>query len=202
MLESCLFLIKGCVEKMKITVKTVNNKTLYNQLGEETLQKMIPYVDKIFATVGGKTEEIIVDDDSYDRALMLRFLSVIVVDGLFEVTLSICIMFSLLGSGYLAPDERILNMHSFVVPKFDNKVLQLVQKTAKKFGNINGFRTYYSDRFSKDTYDSQMQKLVNDYNNHFERDIELYRKAVEFLMLSDDSRIFVTLPSVREIFVF
>jgi hypothetical protein len=193
---------------MNIADNTKVSKELYTQIGEESCKIILPYIDKIFDTVGCKTDSIAAFDNSFGNdELTLQFTTTKDVKGLFKIELVIVISFSNLDvEEYREVDNRILNMKMFVMPSFDIEALRFIYAVSEKFGIVDTVdkevETHYTDVSLTETYDSQMQKIVNDYDNYFERDIEAYRKAVEFLISEGDPEFLSTFPDIHELFFF
>jgi len=187
---------------MKTTVETTYNKSLHSKIGDKAPELMLPYIDQVFSKVECKTEEIVFGDELSRKELQISFETVKNVDEIFDLRLKIRIVFSNLGAGYLKPDERVLNMSTVVMPVFPFKTLQKVYQESNAFGGSENFWTNYNDDVKDRSYDVQMQKLINDYNGHFERAIEVYRKTINSLIEKGDIDILASLPDVVDLFIF
>jgi hypothetical protein len=189
---------------MKITNTTGNDKFLNAQIGKEIFKVILPNIDKILNTIGCKTEEIIVIDNMLRRdiELQLQFITIKDVEDLFKVKIFINVIFSKVASEDIKSyRNKTLNINSVVVPIFDIATWQTISNSAKAGGKVFGFKTDYTGS-SKVPYDEQIQKIVNDFDYHFERDIEVYKKTIESLIAKGDQGVLSGLSSVKELFIF
>ena len=174
-------------------------------MGKEAIDIILPYVDGVFSTVDCKTDEIRITDNLQNKELDMKFDAIKVLPISLKLRLTVSITFSNLGSAYRKPMELIINMSNSVVPILPFQLLQRVYRVSNKFGGSEFFSTYYNIGEKIESYDTQMKRIVKDYNDNFKRAIEVYTKTFDFMLSEEnppDLELIAELPDVKDIFIF